>query len=227
MNCNIIQDLLPLYRDGVCSSESVRAVEEHLETCAACRTVYEEMRQEPIVPEPIRVQARQEARVLQGVKKKFSTRRWLSVLAVALVSLAALAAFTAASDVEKPVPYQSGLIDAKLAVDEAIDIYFFGDHYASFWAFYRETADGNAVYFCYTQTIKSSLAPIPEEQGHICIGNALMTDFNTASYQVPYSQDIQAVYYLEAGWQDYLSLPKMSDAEFAEAAQGAVLLWAR
>lgn len=227
MNCNIIHDLLPLYRDGVCSDETIQAVEEHLKTCTDCRIVYEEMLREPVVPEPVRVEARQEARVLRGVKRKFSMRRWFSVLAVALVSLAALVAFTAAADVEKPIPYQNGLIDAKLAVDEAIDIHFFGEHYASFQAFYRETENGNAIYFCYTQTLKSSLAPIAEDHGHICIGNALMTDFNTASYQVPYPQEIRAVYYLEAGQQDYLSLPQMSDDEFAGAAQDAVLLWAR
>ena len=54
-----------------------------------------------------------------------------------------------------------------------------------------------------------------------------MTDFSTASYQVPYSQDIHAVYYLEADQRNYLFMPEMSDAEFAEAAQNAVLLWAR
>lgn len=227
MNCNIIRDLLPLYRDGVCSDETIQAVEKHLETCTDCRTVYEEMLKEPVVPEPIRVQAGQEARVLRGVKRKFSMRRWFSVLAVALVSLATLLMFTAASDIEKAIPYQNGLIDARLAVDEAIDIHFFGDHYATFRAFYRETENGYAVYFCYTQTLKSSLAPIPEDHGHICIGNALMTDFNTASYQVPYTQEIQAVYYLEAGLRDYLFMSEMSDAEFAGAAQDAVLLWER
>ena len=37
MNCGIIQDLLPLYHDGVCSDKSRAAVEEHLQTCEACR----------------------------------------------------------------------------------------------------------------------------------------------------------------------------------------------
>ena len=187
----------------------------------------EEMRQEPVVPENIQVQAQQEARVLRGVKRKFSLRRRLSVLAVALAALAALVAATASSDIENPIPYQGGLVTARLAVDEAIDIDFFGNHYASFRAFYRETTDGNAVYFCYTQTLKSSAVPLSGDQGHICIGNALMTDFTTASYQVPYSQDIHAVYYLEASQQDYLHLPQMSDAEFGQAAQDAVLLWER
>lgn len=35
--CNIIQDLLPLYHDKVCSEESRRAVQQHLPECEACR----------------------------------------------------------------------------------------------------------------------------------------------------------------------------------------------
>lgn len=227
MNCDIIKDLLPLYCDGVCSDETVRAVEEHLATCPTCRALFDEMRQEPIMPEPIQPQAQQEAKVLQDVKRKFSLRRRRSVLAVVLVALVALVALTASSDIENPIPYQDGLVTAKLAVDEAIDIYFSGNHYASFWAFYRETADGNNVYFCYTQTLKSSAIPLTGDHGHICIGNTLMTDFTTATYQVPNSQDINAVYYLETSQQDYLTLPGMSDTEFAQAAQDAVLLWER
>ena len=33
MNCKIIQDLLPLYCDRVCSEESAQLVEEHLADC--------------------------------------------------------------------------------------------------------------------------------------------------------------------------------------------------
>lgn len=227
MNCDIIKDLLPLYCDGVCSDQTSKAVEEHIASCSACRSLLDEMRQNPVMPEPVQAQAQQEAKVLQGVKRKFSLRRRLSVLAVALVAMVALVALTASSDIENPITYQEGMVAAKLAVDEAIDIHFYGDHYASFWAFYRETTDGNDIYFCYTQTLKSSTLPLTADHGHICIGNTLMTDFTTASYQVPAPQNINAVYYLEASQEDYLNLPAMSDAEFTQAAQDAVLLWER
>ena len=39
--CDLIQDLLPLYHDGVTSETTARAVETHLETCPACRAEYE------------------------------------------------------------------------------------------------------------------------------------------------------------------------------------------
>lgn len=227
MNCNIIKDLLPLYLDQVCSAETAKAVEAHLVTCPACRSLLDKMRQGSIVPEPVQVQAQQEANVLRGIKRKFSTRRRRSVLAVVLAALVALAALTAASDVEKPIPYREGLVTAKLAVDEAFDLYFHGKNYASFWEFFRETEDGYAIYFCFTQTFRSASTPFLGEKGHICIGNAQMTDFCTVNYQVPYSQDINAIYYLGASQEDYLDLPQMPDPEFAQAAQNAVLLWER
>lgn len=227
MNCNIIKDLLPLYLDKVCTAETAQAVEEHLASCPACRSLLDEMRQESVVPEPVQVRARQEANVLRGVKRKFSMRRRRSVLAVVLAALAAMAALTAVSDVEKPIPYREGLVTAKLAADEAFDLYLNGKNYASFWEVFRETEGGYAIYFCFTQTLKSASTPVLGEKGHICIGNAQMSDFRTVNYQVPDSQYINAIYYLEASQEEYLDLPQMSDPEFAQAAQDAVLLWER
>ena len=33
ISCDMIQDLLPLYHDGVCSEESKKIIEEHLQIC--------------------------------------------------------------------------------------------------------------------------------------------------------------------------------------------------
>lgn len=37
MKCNIVRDLLPLYFDGLCSEETCRQLEEHMEQCGDCR----------------------------------------------------------------------------------------------------------------------------------------------------------------------------------------------
>lgn len=37
ISCEIIKDLLPLYHDGVCSSDSRTLVEEHLASCESCK----------------------------------------------------------------------------------------------------------------------------------------------------------------------------------------------
>lgn len=42
-DCDIIQDLLPLYQDKVCSGKSRAAVEEHISECAVCRKMAEQM----------------------------------------------------------------------------------------------------------------------------------------------------------------------------------------
>lgn len=44
ITCELIRDLLPLYVDGICSKESARVVEAHLDECAECKKQYEAMR---------------------------------------------------------------------------------------------------------------------------------------------------------------------------------------
>lgn len=50
MKCDVIKDLLPSYVDGLTSEASNEEVIGHLETCADCRTVYGEMKQERTMP---------------------------------------------------------------------------------------------------------------------------------------------------------------------------------
>lgn len=38
-SCEVVQDLLPLYQDSVCSESSRQMVEEHLQECADCRMI--------------------------------------------------------------------------------------------------------------------------------------------------------------------------------------------
>ena len=44
-HCEVIQDLLPLYIDNICSCESRHMVAEHLESCSECKKLYENMSQ--------------------------------------------------------------------------------------------------------------------------------------------------------------------------------------
>lgn len=43
MNCKIIQDLLPLYADGIASEETSEAVREHIAECEECGEIYKKM----------------------------------------------------------------------------------------------------------------------------------------------------------------------------------------
>ena len=46
--CNIVQDLLPLYYDDVCSPSSKRLVEKHLKTCEKCQNTYNDLKNDSI-----------------------------------------------------------------------------------------------------------------------------------------------------------------------------------
>ena len=37
MNCRIIEDVITLYAEDLCSEDSKKMVEEHIKTCESCR----------------------------------------------------------------------------------------------------------------------------------------------------------------------------------------------
>lgn len=46
MNCNIIKDLLPSYIDGICSEDTAKIVEDHLEHCEECNSCVNSMQRQ-------------------------------------------------------------------------------------------------------------------------------------------------------------------------------------
>lgn len=49
INCQIIEDLLPLYIDDVCSKESKAMIEEHLSSCESCKAKLEAYKSGPVI----------------------------------------------------------------------------------------------------------------------------------------------------------------------------------
>lgn len=49
MKCEIIRDLMPLYLDDCCSEGSRELVREHVQECASCRKLLEEMSKELVI----------------------------------------------------------------------------------------------------------------------------------------------------------------------------------
>ena len=67
VTCKVIQDLLPLYVDGVCSPDTAALVEEHLKDCAPCQEAYHALKEAPSpTPED---GADKDAAVAKGLKK--------------------------------------------------------------------------------------------------------------------------------------------------------------
>lgn len=85
--CHVVQDLLPLYAEGMLSDESLAFVKAHLETCEACREAYED-EEPPRTADPEDVRQRTgEAGVLRILKKKLRKQTWCVIAITAAVVL--------------------------------------------------------------------------------------------------------------------------------------------
>jgi len=85
--CKLIQDLLPLYYDGVCSDESREIIEKHLSECAECSRIFGEIREADSVSIPAApIHEMQKANSLKKVKRKI-LRKQILVAAAALAAV--------------------------------------------------------------------------------------------------------------------------------------------
>ena len=89
---DIVQDLLPLYHDGVCSEKSRAAVEEHLKACETCRAALAAMDAPlPGAEKEAAADGAAAVKKISGAWKKGKRRAWWKgVLAAALVFTAIL-----------------------------------------------------------------------------------------------------------------------------------------
>ncbi len=78
-NCELINDLLPLYADNVCSEESRTAVAEHIAGCEKCRTQLEKMGR------PISVNPTEDIAVIKRIKKRIRIEKIVIGLIAAII----------------------------------------------------------------------------------------------------------------------------------------------
>lgn len=86
--CKIVEDLLPLYHDGVCSEESRRLVEEHLAQCEGCRSLLKKIDEEIMSPakdEDVKALEGISKAVRKGWKKALRTGVSITLAAVLLL----------------------------------------------------------------------------------------------------------------------------------------------
>ena len=83
--CSVVQDLLPLYHDNVCSENSSALIEEHLKDCPACQEEFHKLDGLPLA-QPL---LEEETHKSQGLKKVKRTlrRRWVKIGIAALVAV--------------------------------------------------------------------------------------------------------------------------------------------
>lgn len=85
VTCDIINDLLPLYVDEICSDSTKQAVEEHIKKCEKCRETLSGMRYGEPEPIPDKKEIAKTKKPFSKVKKRAIA--WSCFSVVVLVSL--------------------------------------------------------------------------------------------------------------------------------------------
>lgn len=89
ITCDVIQDLMPSYIDGILSEDSRALVEEHMGTCQECRKMLEIMKEEQGKEQN---QMRSSAATLKKIRKKLIVRRVLAATVAVILTLIVAAA---------------------------------------------------------------------------------------------------------------------------------------
>lgn len=123
LTCEVVQDLLPFYVDGLTSDVSNQAVEQHMKTCESCRKLYSEMR-EPMNGEDVSEindgqkadsQKSSEIDYLKKIRKKNRMRILAAVLIVVIAVSVGLwsKVYVVGQEVE-----QAEFVQANVAVED-------------------------------------------------------------------------------------------------------------
>ena len=84
MSCNIIQDMLPLYVDGVASQETAQMVEAHLADCQGCRKKCSDLKESMTIP------MNNDERPLQRIRRSWNRKKVILVCSTVAIILAIL-----------------------------------------------------------------------------------------------------------------------------------------
>ncbi len=110
--CGLIQDLLPLYYDGVCSEESIAIIENHLSECAECKKHYTALGEtdDIIITSQNPDLEMKKAASYQAVKRKLHRKQVLIVIiTVALLAVIALSVVGFLKNNEQTIIYEDNI----------------------------------------------------------------------------------------------------------------------
>ncbi len=89
--CELIQDLLPLYVDGLTSGETDRRIEAHLQTCGECSRIYQQMKADITNKNAVwQEESRREIDYLKTVRRRGWRKMLLAGAAALVLVLAAV-----------------------------------------------------------------------------------------------------------------------------------------
>lgn len=216
--CKLIQDLLPLYLDGLCSEESKEAVESHLSECSACKELCAAMRESGgVETAPHSAEReRQKAASFQTVRRKlFRKQLLLAAAAVAVFVLISLAAVVVLKSRLEVVEYEDNI--SVSMVDGDLVGRLKGSQ-ESYVRIKRVTSPGDGqektyLFFCMSDTKWDALTT----------GSHVVSEY-TLCPRDRGAEQVDAVYYFTG---DFTGLESMSREELQTVMDASALLWSK
>ena len=143
MNCNVIKDLMPLYAEDMLSRESRELVDEHVRTCAACRSELDAIKKAPRMPLDV------DTGGLKRVGRAIRRKRLLAALTAAMTLIAALVTGWTFMNTPIYISAEDAIDGAEQRENGALAIDF-GDSVTGYGAY--TTADGNNMFLWCTSS---------------------------------------------------------------------------
>ena len=214
IKCTIIQDVLPLYIDGVVSQDTKEMVDGHLEHCDQCQKEYESMKRDLYIPVENKVS------LFNNINRKWRKKKMMiSIVSVIATAIILYGAFAYVFYYETVIPYSEDLIKIERQNDNQLVSHYFGESYAGV----NEThpmplkIDGkikNVSFIFYTKTIADS----PSRN---LINNEKNLNGQEYIFNLTESEKIDAVYYVD------FDVEKISDEKdsWDSILERGVLIW--
>lgn len=214
IKCTIIQDILPLYIDGVVGQDTKEMVEEHLKQCERCKEECEAMKREIYLP------IENKAPILKSIKKKWRNKKIIiSGVSVLLTASLLFGIFGYIFHYDTVIPYSEDLIKIETQNDNQLVSHFYGISYSSVNLTHPmkmkiEGQEKNVSFLHYTETIADS----PSRK---LINNNPERKEEEFIFTLPESELVDAVYYVD--W----DIEKMAEEgnEWSSLLDNAVLIW--
>jgi len=222
VDCNVIQDLLPLYKDDVVSESSRRLIDEHIKNCPVCREMLAKMQsKDEVVHLDV---GKAEIGALKIMKRKLLKKNLIIALASIVCTITLI---YGTFFYTTPLAYHSERFEAHLAYDGVIDIFYQGSYRAA-----RGMQVGDTFYIAYEGTVATGIQSWWERRNsteyyrtlrQFSISTNIAMDFGTRSgTMVPVTGPVDRVYY----FQGCFNVLAFSD-NIDELSDRLFLLWER
>lgn len=184
INCEVIEDILPIYVENMASPSTRTLVDEHLASCASCKQKEEQMQQN--IPLPKDISTKSLSNICKLLFRKRVTAVAMTILSMLLLALLCLIHLN--SPIEIPYEDIADSIKVDIAEDNSVSITIAESLGGSFSSEYETDDVGNPVQYItlYTTRLKQ-LQKITTES---CCFNILNTGDN-----IDEKDKIRRIYY--------------------------------